>query len=220
MDKANHHWVASFAFAGLALAGFAVTGCSAEAETDELVCEGAGSRFVSEVVAVAYGPGQDFGRDKMPEVVFGPPRGGGRSQGSLDVVSLGNGGEVILGFVDNAIVDGPGVDFVVFENAFEAGGAVFAELGTVAVSDDGESWVEFPCSATEPPYGSCAGHAPVYLHGEGVIDPATSGGDHFDLADVGLARARYVRITDRADLDGLDGVFDLDAVGIVSSACP
>jgi len=48
---------------------------------------------------------------------------------------------------------------------------------------------------------------------------ATAGGDAFDLADVGLAEARYVRITDRGDLGGLAGVFDLDAVGIVNLEC-
>jgi hypothetical protein len=193
--------------------------CSAE-ESDELVCDGPGDRFASEVVTTAYGDGQDFGRDRMPDVVLGPPLGAGETQGSLDVVSLGNGGSVVLGFVDNGIVDGPGVDFVVFENPFMAGGAVFAELGTVGVSDDGETWVDFPCTATEAPYGACAGVEPVYFRGEDALDPETAGGDAYDLAEVGLARARYVRIVDRPDLEGLDGVFDLDAVGIVSLACP
>lgn len=144
------------------------------------------------------------------------------------IVSLGNGGFVIVGFEDNAIVDEPGPDFIVFENAFYAGGDednVFAELATVAVSDDGENWTEFPCSASEPPYGSCAGWHPVLANAEenelDATDPAQAGGDAFDLADVCMTRARYVRISDRADLDGaLDGVFDLDAVSIVHAACP
>jgi len=143
------------------------------------------------------------------------------------IVSLGNGGWVILSFEDNAIVDGPGSDFIVFENAFFAGGDednVFAELATVAVSDDGEDWVEFPCTATESPYGTCAGWHPVLANAlENELDPtdpALAGGDAFDLADVCLPQARYVRITDRADLSGaLDGVFDLDAVSIVHAAC-
>jgi hypothetical protein len=52
------------------------------------------------------------------------------------------------------------------------------------------------------------------------LDPMAVGGDAFDLAHVCLEHARFVKITDRADLDSaLDGVFDLDAVGIVNSAC-
>ncbi len=172
-------------------------------------------------MSASYGSGQAFGQGAMPDVVLGPPRGSGCCAGSLDVVSLGNGGEIVLAFAQNAIVDGPGPDFVVFENPFVANDSTFAELGTVSVSGDGQSWQSFPCSATEPPYGSCAGHGPVYLDGvEGAFTPQEAGGDWFDLADVGVTQARYVRIVDRADITGMAGVFDLDAVGIVNAACP
>jgi hypothetical protein len=177
--------------------------------------------FASEVVEVAYGPGQSFGRDRMPEVALGPPVGGGCCQGSLDVVSLGNGGTIVVGFGGSAIVDGPGPDFVVFENAFETADTVFAEIASVEVSEDGMHWDAYPCTADAPPYGTCAGQQPVYLDaGPGPVDPSSSGGDAFDLADLGLARVRFVRITDRADLTGAAGVFDLDAVGVVHAACP
>jgi hypothetical protein len=97
---------------------------------------------------------------------------------------------------------------------------VYAELATVEVSEDGINWLGYPCDAVAPPYGSCAGHGPVYLDGDvGPIDPISAGGDGFDLADVGLSTARYVRITDRVDIEGIDGVFDLDAVGIVHPTC-
>lgn len=195
--------------------------CGADVQGDS--CE-AGGVFATEVVSVRYGPGQSFGRERMPEVVLGAPRGAGAAAGSTDVVSLGNGGRIVLGFGPRRIVDGPGPDFVVFENAFEPAGQgeVFAELATVEVSDDGTTWRGYPCTATEPPYGACAGHTPVVYEGDddGPLDPATSGGDAYDLAEVGLSQARYVRITDRVDLDGLDGVFDLDAVGLVHTACP
>lgn len=177
--------------------------------------------FATEVLAVEFGPGQSFGRSSMPAVVTGPPKGGGCCKGSLDVVSLGNGGTITLGF-ERAIVDGPGPDFVVFENPFEFGSQVYAEPATVEVSDDGVAWVGYPCTATEPPFGTCAGWRPVYLDGvDGPVDPASSGGDRFDLADLGLASARFVRLTDRVDVTPADGgSFDLDAVGIVhGSAC-
>ncbi|MEZ4443599.1 MAG: hypothetical protein R3B72_31295 [Polyangiaceae bacterium] len=187
-----------------------------------LICDGPGALFATHVLAVDYGPGQDHGRDFMPDIALGAPLGGGCCQGSLDVVSLGNGGSIVLAFAGNGIADGPGVDFVVFENPFEvAGGAIYAELAEVAVSEDGETWHSFPCDATEPPWGACAGHHPVYLEGgEGPVDPEADGGDGYDLADLGLSQARYLRITDREDLTGDRGVFDLDAVGIVHPVCP
>jgi hypothetical protein len=151
----------------------------------------------------------------------------GDAAASLDVASLGNGGAITLGFAPSMIVDGPGPDFIVFENPFYAGGeknSVFAELATVSVSADGQDFQAFPCTATAPPYGSCAGWHPVYANPDkndiDPTDPTRAGGDAFDLADLGLSEARFVRITDREDLTGLNGVFDLDAVSIVNAACP
>lgn len=187
------------------------------------VCDG----FASEVVAVEYGAGAGFGQDEMPGIVLGPPRGTGAGSGSLDVVALGNGGVITLGFGDQTIVDREGADFIVFENAFYAGGdrsVPFAELGTVEVSADGEAWFGYECDAVEAPFGTCAGWHPVFAGEEGARidahDPSTAGGDAFDLAQVGLTEARFVRITDRSDQRGLAGSFDLDAVSLVHWTCP
>lgn len=185
-------------------------------------CDG----FAVEVIDVEYGPGAGFGQEAMPEIVLGPPQGAGATQGSLDVVSLGNGGSITLGLGAQTIVDGPGPDFLVFENAFYAGGdpqAPFAEPATVEISADGVAWLPFPCVATEPPWGGCAGWHPVYANAESSeIDPhdaELAGGEAFDLAEVGLTEARFVRIVDRADLDGLAGAFDLDAVALTNFTC-
>ena len=147
--------------------------------------------------------------------------------GSTDVVSLGNGGSVVLEFAGNAIVDGPGPDFIVFENPFGQNcdkDKIFAELGTIGVSQDGVNFTDFPCTATMPPYGECSGWNPVFANaGTNDIDPtdpAVAGGDPYDLADVGMKWARYVRVTDRVDITGTAGVYDLDAVSIVHPACP
>jgi hypothetical protein len=187
-------------------------------------CDPAGPRWASEVRSVSYGPGAGFGQDAMPDVVLGPPRGAGCCAGSLDVVALGDGGAIELGFGGAGIADGPGIDFVVFENPFWVGGdpaTVFAEPATVEVSEDGSSWHAYACTATEAPWGGCAGWHPVLLDGGlETLDPTSSGGDGFDLAAVGLERARFVRVTDRADVGGLAGIFDLDAVGIVHVWCP
>ncbi|MBM4364453.1 MAG: hypothetical protein FJ104_17375 [Deltaproteobacteria bacterium] len=179
------------------------------------------------MISTTFGPGQSSGRSQMPDIVLGPPRGGGECQGSLDVVSLGNGGAITLGFGSTRIVDRPGPDFVVYENPFGYGcdpAVPYAELGTVAVSVDGEQFVEFPCTATEAPFGACSGHSIVRENPAGVpeneLDPLALGGEAYDLADIGLAEARFVRVTDRVDITGAAGVYDLDAVGVVHGTCP
>jgi len=173
------------------------------------------------------GPGPTTGQDELPGIVLGPPQGGGTTSGSLDVCTLGNGGVIVLGFAPSVIVDRPGPDFIVFENPFNVGGdptKPFAELGTVAVSEDGTTWHEFPCTATTYPYGTCAGWHPVLANAEtnqiDPTDPAVAGGDDFDLADIGVSEARFVRITDRVDQVGVAGTFDLDAISIVHAECP
>jgi hypothetical protein len=192
-------------------------------------------RFVTGVVSFAPGACAGYGAASMPSVVEGPPVGLGNMQGSTDVVSLGNGGTIVVSFAPNAIVDGPGPDFIVFENPFFVGGNpndIYAEPGEV-------NWATFPCNPTldptsqtgvAPPYGSCAGWHPVYsnpANGISPLDPSVAGGDPFDLADVGVAHARFVRIVDKtaeACPDAAQGPttngFDLDAVSIVNAEMP
>jgi hypothetical protein len=191
-------------------------------------CKGQGALFATGVASFEFGAGQAFGQDQFPDIVLGGPRGGGCCAGSLDVTSLGDGGYVVLEFQDNVIVDGPGADFIVFENPFQPDGSdpsrTYAELGTVSVSADGESWATFECSARTYPYGDCAGWRPVFANvTDGAVaplDPASAGGDAFDLALVGLDFARYVKVEDVPESEGGAGTFDLDAVGIVNAGCP
>jgi hypothetical protein len=175
---------------------------------------------------VTYGKDAGYGQDKMPAVVMGPPHGSGTHQGSTDVVSLGLGGEIVLGFAGEGIQDGPGADFIVFENAFYAGEdptKPFAEPGQVSVSDDGVNWSEFPCEAQTFPYTGCAGwHAVMSNPDNGIspFDPDTAGGEAYDLAQLGVARARYVRIQDRTSSgSGTTAGFDLDAIAVIHAAC-
>src|SRR5439155_3171151 len=150
---------------------------------------------------------------------------------------------------DNVIVDGPGADFTVFENAFLTRGlntgGPFAEPATVSVSADGVHFVAFPCRTDEAPYyPGCAGVYPVFANArdpnapsplvpttvpiadlvglpiDGFTPPPGSGGDSFDLAEVGLSAVRFVRIDAgpiKADLGGGLSGFDLDAVAAVHS---
>jgi hypothetical protein len=180
--------------------------------------------FADEVVEFAPGPGASFGHAKLPEVVLGPPGG------SFDVATLGCEGEIVLRFDEPGIVDGPGVDLIVFENPFAAD---FPEPGEVSVSEDGERWFTFPCAPAS--LEGCAGVTPTLAYpGSGLdpTDPAQAGGDAFDLAALPGAPTQvwFVRIRDRSreywDTRGLSfcdpgqqgsGGFDLDAVAAVHS---
>src|SRR5262245_31714466 len=71
--------------------------------------------FITRVVSFTPGRNAGFGQDRMPGIVYGPPMGTGDLFGSLDVVSLGDQGEIIVE-LGHYIVDGPGPDFIVFEN--------------------------------------------------------------------------------------------------------
>ncbi|MFP2933094.1 cell surface protein [Pyxidicoccus sp. 3LG] len=184
-----------------------------------------GDPYADEVVSFSPGFGAGFGQDRFPSVVLGAPVGFGQDQGSLDVLSLGRSGSITLRFTDIAVTDGPGVDLLVFENAFlvVTTGLMFSERGIVAVSDDGVTWHTFPCAFTNAAggYPGCAGTHPVHANpanGISATDPAVAGGDGFDLATVGLSRARYVRITDSGNngYGGTSGGFDLDAVAVVN----
>lgn len=181
--------------------------------------------YAQEVVSFKPGPGAGFGQDRYPEVVLGPPQGKGVLAGSLDVMSLGVGGELVLSFGARAIVDGPGVDFVVFENSFWYRGEpeqVFAELAEVSVSEDGETWFSFGCERGQEgqhQWPGCAGWSPTLEYAGWelrAVSHELTGGDGFDLAQLGLERVRYVKIRDLSE-DGQppSAGFDLDAVGVI-----
>ena len=171
---------------------------------------------LDDVVTYTKGQNGGFGEELMPNVVLGAPYGLGLSAGSLDVFSLGNDGSITVAFVDNAIVDGPGPDFTVFENPFNSPGlGIFTEVGIVEASEDGQTFKAFPHGQD---LSGLAGRTPVYSNADtnelDPRDPAVSGGDQFDLATIGLARARYVRITDAgASIDDVGNHFPTPGPG-------
>ena len=174
--------------------------------------------FADLVVDYQPGAGAGFGQDGLPDIVLGPPEGGGES-GGLDVLSLGEQGMIVLSFDDIGLVDGEGPDLLVFENPF----AGWLETGVVGASEDGETWLDWPCDASdeEGAFPGCAGVGFVWANSDNGIDPtdpSSAGGDAFDLADLGLDRARYIRITDSGanSYEGVSGGFDLDAIAIVN----
>ena len=106
------------------------------------------TEWASSVVSITRGP-QDITDPNSPLASFGSPSnalGPGIGQSlTYNVVSLGDGGSITLGF-DRPIVNGTGADFAVFENGFRSGatGLAFLELATVAVSSDGIHFFTFP----------------------------------------------------------------------------
>lgn len=184
-----------------------------------LPCQG----HAVDVASFSPGVGDGFGSADFPDIVLGPPEGNGSGSGGFDVLSLGRLGEIVLDLGDCHLIDGVGVDLIVFENAFLVGGdpaTPFAELGAVSVSDDGVNFVEFACSDKNYPFTGCAGWHPVHSATSNAISPfdvANAGGEGFDLATIGVTSARYVRIRDVSDFGGTPSAgFDLDAVSVVN----
>lgn len=175
-------------------------------------CEPTGPSFAVDVVSFEPGDNAGFGQDALPDVVLGPPQGAGENAGSLHVLSLGFEGSITLQ-MDGVIEDGDGPDLIVFENPF----AGFNEYGVVGVSEDGETFTEWPCADDGT---GCAGVNPVLSHPDNELDPTdpdVAGGDAFDLETIGVERAVYVRIRDTGlnEYLGVSGGFDLDAVSVV-----
>ncbi|MGM0557989.1 MAG: cell surface protein [Myxococcota bacterium] len=176
--------------------------------------------YAKNVVSFEPGEGAGHGQARLPDIVLGPPGS------STQVLSLGSGGEVVVDFGDRAVVDGEGADFIVFENPFETpieDDGIWQELGEVSVSTDGETWTRFSCDpapneASEWP--GCAGWRPVEDYDPLAVvplEPEKTGGDAFDLADIGVEEARYIRIRDLSEEpnNSKSAGFDLNAVGLI-----
>ncbi len=184
---------------------------------------------IDTLISFTPGNGQDYGRgeDVFPANIFGLPSTNARENvpeaSETQVVSLGLKGEIIVGIKDYYIVDGEGKDFTIFENPFynNVTKLIFAEPAVVSVSEDGINFVEFPYDSVS--LEGLAGKTPT--HGDqDPFDAEVSGGDSYDLADIGLKQISYIKIRDVAHYASLDSEseyysplvllsgFDLDAV--------
>ena len=166
-----------------------------------------------------------------------PEKALGKAVGSsYDIVCLGAGGSIVLTF-DNAIYDGSGSDFAVFENSFSD---QFLELAYVEVSSDGVNYFRFDNdSQTESTVGGFGSVDPTDI--DGLAGKYRQGyGTPFDLSDLSydaelldIDNILYVRIIDiigdgtyydtSGDViydpyptSGSAG-FDLDAIGVINA---
>lgn len=208
-------------------------------------------RFVewaSSVQSLVRGP-QNIANPSLGLASFGTP---GNALGPSDaatnfsgVVSLGDGGQITLGF-DKPIRNGPGPDFAVFENGFASGSLAFLELGFVEVSSDGTNFFRFDATSDTP--------STTQVGSFGLLDATNLNnlagkyvagfGTPFDLEELAgrsplldVNDVRFVRIVDvvgsinplYAIFDSLGNIvndpwptassssgFDLDAVGAIN----
>ncbi len=61
--------------------------------------------FIQYVVSFTPGPGAGFGNNSFPEIIFGPPEGGGTALGGLDVLSLGDHEKILVDMGSCEITD-------------------------------------------------------------------------------------------------------------------
>jgi hypothetical protein len=159
------------------------------------------------VTSAANHTGLDF-RDKAKAV--NGVRGAGISSGGVDVFSLtatGNTASIVLEWSGRRILNGSGIDFTVFENAFQYSAnasTVFMEAIIVEVSQDNISYCGFSPSynfspkttySTTPSFWlRFAGITPTLYNletnnfiGNDLYDLTKTGGDGFDLENLSAA---------------------------------
>lgn len=167
-------------------------------------CENPQLAFADEVIDYDQGvrkDGTNINLDRTdPTKALGAPQSAGNPFDSPvptgEFFSLGfdegtdgtgaEGGWIVVGFEDNVIVDGPGNDLRIWE--VTGGNSYPVEKVKIEVSQDGSTW--FPVVSS--------------------VDRDAEA----DLADSGLAWAKYVRITDvsnRAEFEDAADGYDLDA---------
>lgn len=191
---------------------------------------------------------QDISNPTSPLATFGTASeavGSTPGTSTMSVVSLGDGGSATLTFA-NAITNGTGYDFAVFENSFNA---TFLELAFVEVSSDGVNFFRFPSHSETQTTTQIGGFGALdcrYLNN--LAGKYQLGyGTPFDLSDVpnnallnksavthvrvidvvGSINASYARydsfgnkINDPFTTPFASSGFDLDAVGVINQAIP
>jgi len=181
--------------------------------------------FIDTVISVSFGKNTNFGQSSQffPQNILGLPDSNSRfdvpSSNESQICALGLNGSITVGFRNKLLRDMPGSDFTIFENAFEfMDERIFIEPAMVQVSKDGETFISFPFDSLT--LQGCAGTIPTNGN-EATFIPDVSGGNSFDLADIGLDSIVAIRIIDVSSIildqnhpfySPIVNGFDLDAV--------
>lgn len=139
-----------------------------------------------------------------PSAILGYP------SSNMNALSLGDSGYATLSF-DHLIFDGPGPDFVVFENGFQLGSdQYFLELAYVEVSSDGENFVRFPARSDNQSNAQIGGFGGMTIGSSDNLAGAfpTNYGTPFDLEDLADST--------RVDIENIAFVRIVDAVGVIN----
>ncbi len=167
-------------------------------ERCQLACQSRDVSVADELVDAPGDTGAGFGD---AENAVNGVRGCGDTCGSFDVFSLGYEEDVdnyvVLRWSGRRVLNGPGADFVVFENGFlrGAGPDQFMDHLIVYVSRDGLTWVAFPhdyVAEDETRFSWDTAHWPGFAGVRSVLlnddtnpvdpfDTTLAGGDAFDL---------------------------------------
>ena len=187
--------------------------------------------FIDTVYSFTAGSGQNAGQSDLyyPENIFGSPSINASKYIAEtrpeEILSLGMGGEIIIGLKNNLIIDKEGADFTIFENAFinQFNEKVYAEPAIVSVSKDGINFIEFPYNLET--LEGLAGTTPTYGK-KSPFNPKESGGNSFDLSELQIDSVKYIKIKDITEqilnnpehnnYDPTLSGFDLDAVAIIN----
>lgn len=194
--------------------------------------DASGKAFIDTVYSFTPGTVQFSGQSEefFPMNIFGAPSISAsrfvQASAESDVCSIGIGGEIVVGVKSGKVYNGEGPDFIIFENAFERqfDSVVFAEPAVVSVSQNGIDFIEFPFN--EWTLEGLAGKTPVNGSADS-FDYLASGGDAFDLSDLGLDYITHIKIRDTSRIITKDELhpfyqpefivtgFDLDAISIL-----
>ena len=182
---------------------------------------------IDTVISFKAGYGQNSGQESKhyPNNIFGIPNRFSSDKiaetSPYEILSLGIGGEIIVSFKNYTILNGVGIDFVIFENSFinPVNKKYFAEPAVISVSYDGLEYFDFPYNYET--LEGCAGVNPT-IGDKNPYDYPSSGGDGFDLNIVGINEIKYIKIKDITEsiyqnknhlyYDAVLSGFDLDAV--------
>lgn len=161
---------------------------------NQLACS-EGATWAYGVVDYSQGSGVSAAR-AIPEHALGPADSASNSNAESTFVSLGkNNGSLTIMF-EYPVQDVPDSDDISVHEVTNGRLTYAEELAKVEASYDGTNW---------------------YYLGD-ASSKATNGVSYFDLADVGLPLAKYIRLTDMTTTNSNDG-FDVDAIDATYGFC-
>ncbi len=169
--------------------------------------------WIDTIYLFAHGDGQWYGQNNYPYIVYGPPPTSATpTDPSLDVLSLGKFGFILIGFKNKFTLS----QIRAFENVFitstNPDTQVFAEPGLLYYSKDGKIFFQYPFDTSNSNiyyWNGLSGIKPTN-YGANINDPNVWMGDKFLFNDT----IRFILIADWISKckHALCSGYDLDAI--------